>query len=125
MAQLNTTERNDLIETLLWVFRQWDLDNAAQIRLLGLPDKTPGRVLQQYRQGKPLPDETLFLQHAELILAIYRAVSSFFPGNTTMANYWVTTPSTPFAGRAPIELMLADGLAGMQYCLDHLNGEHW
>jgi len=125
MAQLNPTERNDLIETLLWVFRQWGLDSADQVRLLGLPDNTPTRAIQQFRQGKPLPDEALFLQHAELILAIYRAVSSFFPGNPTMANYWVTTPCTPFNGHAPIEIMLADGLAGMQYCLDHLNGEHW
>jgi len=125
VAQFNPTERNDLIETLLWVFRQWGLDSSEQIRLLGLPDNTPGRALQQYRQGKPFPDEARFLQHAEMILAIYRAIGSFFPGNPTMANYWVTTPSTPFQGRAPIELMLMDGLSGMQYCLDHLNGDHW
>lgn len=125
MAQLNPTEREDLIQTLLWLFQQWELDSAAQVRLLGLPDNTPGRALHQYRQGKPFPDEALFLQHAELILAIYRAVSSFFPGNPTMANYWVTTPSSALGGQAPIDIMLADGLAGMQYCLDHLNGEHW
>ena len=125
MTQINPTERSELIETLVWVMRGWDLDSEEQIRLLGLPVGTPGRALQQYRQGKALPDETLFLQHAELILAIYRAVSSFFPGNPTMANYWVTTPSTPFGDRTPLELMLTDGLAGMQYCLDHLNGEHW
>jgi hypothetical protein len=124
-TQPDQAERNDLIKTLLWVFQQWGLDNAEMLRLLGLPDNTPSRALLQYQQGKPLPDEALFLQHAELILAIYRAVSSFFPGNPTMANYWVTTPSNPFGGRTPLELMLTDGLAGMHYCLDHLNGEHW
>ena len=125
MTELETTERNDLIQTLLWVMQQWGLESDQKVRLLGLPENTPSRALQQYCQGKALPDEALFLQHAELILAIYRAVGSFFPGNPTMANYWVTTPSSPFGGRAPIEIMLADGLAGMQYCLDHLNGEHW
>lgn len=125
MTEINPTERNDLIDTLISVMRGWGLDGSEQIRLLGLPDGTPARTLQQYRQGKPMPDETKFLQHAELILAIYRAVSSFFPGNPTMANYWVTTPSTPFAGRTPLEIMLTDGLSGMRYCLDHLNGDHW
>lgn len=125
MAQLDPTDRKDLIETLLWIMQQWGLESSEQVRLLGLPESTPGRALLQYRQGKPIPDEALFVQHAELILSIYRAVASFFPGNPTMANYWVSTPSTLLGGRAPIEIMLADGLAGMQYCLDHLNGEHW
>ncbi|MEJ2397175.1 MAG: DUF2384 domain-containing protein [Gammaproteobacteria bacterium] len=125
MTEINPAERNDLIDTLIWVMRGWGLDNKEQVRLLGFPDGTPARSLQQYRQGKAMPNETVFLQHAELILAIYRAISSFFPGNSTMANYWVTTPSAPFGGRAPLEIMLADGLEGMRYCLDHLNGEHW
>lgn len=125
MTQINPSDRNDLIETLVWVMRGWGLSSEDQVCLLGLPAGTPARALQQYRQGKTLPDEALFLQHAELILAIYRAVSSFFPGNPTMANYWVTTPSTPFNGRTPLDIMLADGLDGMKYCLDHLNGEHW
>jgi hypothetical protein len=125
MTDLETTERNDLIQTLLWVMQQWALESDEKVRLLGLPENTPSRTLQQYQQGKALPDEALFLQHAELILAIYRAIGSFFPGNPIMANYWVTTPSSSFGGRAPIEIMLADGLAGMQYCLDRLNGEHW
>lgn len=125
MTQVNPSERSDLIETLLEVMRGWGLNSDEQIRLLGLPEGTRVRVLQQYRQGKAMPEESRFLQHAEMILAIHRAVSSFFPGNPTMANYWVTTPSTPFAGRTPLELMLKDGLSGMRYCLDHLNGEHW
>jgi len=125
MTELSPDERNDLVDTVLWVFREWGLENDEKVHLLGLPDKTPTRALQQYRQGKPFPDEAVFLQHAELILAIYRAVRTFFPGNPAMANYWVTTPSNPFGGRAPIEIMLADGVAGMKYCLDHLNGEHW
>ena len=125
MTDINPSERSDLIDTLLWVMRGWGLDGKQQIRLLGLPDRIPARSLQQYAQGKAIPDETAFLQHAELILAIYRAVSSFFPGNTTMANYWVTTPSSPFGGSTPLDIMLTDGLDGMRYCLDHLNGEHW
>lgn len=125
MAALNPAERDEMLQTLLWVLDQWGLEGDEKVRLLGLPDNTPSRVLQQFRQGKALPDETLFLQHAELILAIYRAISSFFPGNPTMANYWVTTRSSSLGGRAPLEIMLSEGLAGMQYCLDHLNGELW
>lgn len=125
MTQINPAERNDLIDTLMGVMRSWGLESSEQVRLLGLPAGTPARALHQYRQGKAMPDETAFLQHAELILAIQRAVSSYFPGNPTMANYWVTTPSTPFGGRTPLDIMLSDGLAGMRYCLDHLNGEHW
>lgn len=125
MTQLNPAERDELLQSLLGVMQQWGLEGDEKVRLLGLPDNTPSRVLQQYRQGKAFPDETALLERAKLILAIYRAVATFFPGNPAMANYWVTTPSTPFGGRTPLELMLTDGLAGMQYCLDHLNGEHW
>jgi hypothetical protein len=125
MTELDPTERDEMFQTLLWVLQQWGLEGPEKVRLLGLPDNTPSRALQQFRQGKAFPDEAALLQRAELLLAIYRAVASFFPGNPTMANYWVTTPSSPFGGRTPLELMLSDGIAGMQYCLDHLNGEHW
>lgn len=125
MSELPTDERNDLIDTLIWVLRGWGVDAKDQIQLLGLPAGTPSRSLQQFRQGKPMPDEALFLQHAEMILAIYRAVGSLFPGNSTMANYWVTTPSHSLGDHSPLEIMLRDGLTGMHYCLDHLNGELW
>lgn len=125
MPELPSAERNDLIDTLLWVLRGWGLEADEQVQLLGLPAGTRARSLQQFRQGKPIPDESRFLQHAEMILAIYRAVSSLFPGNVTMANYWVTTPSTSLGGHRPLDIMLRDGLEGMHYCLNHLNGEVW
>jgi uncharacterized protein (DUF2384 family) len=125
MTDTNPAERDDLIQTLLWVMQQWGLESDERVRLLGLPENTPSRALTQYRQGKAIPNEDEFMRHAEMILAIYRAVATFFPGNPQMAHYWVTTPSTPFGGRMPLEIMLTEGLAGMQYCLDHLNGEHW
>lgn len=125
MPETPTPELDDLIDTLVWVMRGWGLDAKEQVQLLGLPAGTSARSLQQFRQGKPIPDEAGFLQHAELILAIYRAVGTFFPGNTTMANYWVTTPSNSLAGHSPLDIMLRDGLDGMRYCLKHLNGELW
>ena len=52
MTDLETTERNDLIQTLLWVMQQWALESDEKVRLLGLPENTPSRTLQQYQQGK-------------------------------------------------------------------------
>lgn len=122
---LTTNERNDLIDTLMCILCCWAIDAKQQLKLLDLPAGTPARSLQQYRQGKPMPDEPRFLKHAEMILAIYRVAGSLFSSNSTMANYWITTPSTSLSGQSPLEIMLTDGLDGMHYCLNHLNGEHW
>ncbi len=110
---------------VLDVFQHWGVPKEAQPVLLGLPEKTAPRTLLKYQQGTPFPNEADFIAHAEIILKIYRAVQTLFPGNANMANYWMSTDSYQFNNHCPLEVMYQKGLAGMQEVLDHINGDSW
>ena len=120
--ELEETERRELVQTVFLVLGRWDIQPDDQAILLGLPPGTRARALAKYRMGNALPDESGFLQRAHYLLSIHNAVGTFFPGNPTAANYWVTTRSPAFGGQAPLDIMRADGVDGMRRVLDHLNG---
>jgi hypothetical protein len=122
---LSPQDRHDLIEMVLNVFRHWQVPSTAHAVLLGLPQDTSARALLKIQQGSALPNEADLVIRAQLILKIYRGALTLFPGNPTMANYWVTTDSYQFNNRSPLEVMHDEGLAGMQSILDHINGDVW
>ena len=122
---LSLQDRHDLIEMVLNVFRHWGVPSPAHPVLLGLPQNTSARALLKIQQGSPIPNETELVARAELILKIYRGVQTLFPGNASMANYWVSTDSYQFNHRSPLEVMYDEGIEGMRAVLNHINGDVW
>ena len=82
--------------------------------LLGLPAHTRRRGLRRYTQGVALPEDRDSLERLSYLLAIERSVRTAFPHSPSMAHLWITTPSHHFAGRTPLEVMLSDGVGGME-----------
>ena len=115
-------QQKDITKTLLSLFNSWDLDAKDQIALLGLPAETKPRTLNQYRAGMAIPEGEQFLPRAHYLLAISNAVDSIFPHNSAAANFWVTTPSEYFGNKTPLDIMLLNGVEGMRYLLNLLNG---
>lgn len=118
------SEQQDLVELAAVVIRvldDWGVAPEDQPVLLGLPAGTRGRAMERYRRGMtPLPGDRETLQRISYLLTIERAVQTAFPHNAAMARYWVTTPQALFAGRSPLEIMLAEGVEGIEQVVRHL-----
>ena len=114
-------ERKDLIHTIFTILTNWKLDNDIQVVLVGLAPETKSRELTKIKNGKPFPDENDFMQRALEIISISKALQLAFPGNQTLADLWITTPSYQFNDCAPVETMI-EGLEGLKEIHRHLRG---
>ncbi len=114
-------ERKDLIHSVFQILNDWKIDLELQVILVGLSADTKTRELTKIKNGKAFPDEDEFMRRAFEILSISKGLKLAFPGNSTLANLWVTTPSYNFNDCAPVEVMLAS-FDGLQEINRHLNG---
>jgi len=114
-------ERKDLIHSIFKILSDWKLDTDIQVVLIGLSTNTKARELTKIKNGKPFPDEQDFMQRALEIISISKALRLVFPGNQTMADLWITTPSYAFDDRSPVEVMIT-GLDGLKEINRHLHG---
>lgn len=114
--------RAELARLVMQILDEWEVEPEDQPKLLGLPDKTRVRALNRYRQGDPLPEDATTEQRLSCLLSIHKALLTVLPHNTAMVRYWVTSPNPRFANRTPLDVMLADGLAGMKQVVEVLTG---
>jgi len=115
-------ERKDLIQSIFKILNNWKVDPDLQVLLVGLSADTKSRELTKIKNGKAFPDDNDFMLRALEILSISKALQLAFPGNSTLADLWVTTSTYTFGDRAPVEVML-DGLEGLKEVKQHLRGE--
>lgn len=119
---MSREQRAALTHAVLTALSRWRLDRQEQLALLGLPVDSRPRLLKRFQEGEPLPAEPAVVERAQCLLQIAQALQSLFPHNPLLADLWVTTPSPQFANRTPAELMLEQGLPGMQSLLAQLDG---
>jgi hypothetical protein len=119
---LDEARRAELARLVMGVLDAWGLDREQQIRLLGFPEDTKARALNRFRSGTAFPDEAEILERASCLLVIDRAAHSMYPHSPVAANYWVSTANPYFHDQSPLDVMLASGLAGMRWVLEHLEG---
>ncbi len=120
--EIDERHRVELARTVLQILNDWGVRPEQQVTLLGLPTDTRPRSLNRFRSGTPLPNDHACLLRARHILSIQNAVESMYPHNTTVGNYWVSTPNAFFSNKTPIEIMLSHELEGMERLVHHLNG---
>ena len=101
----------------------WDVPAAQQPALLGLDPVADRRALNGCRFGAALPDTGEVYVRARLLLEIGVAVSQMFPHSSIAADLWATTPRIRFGGMTPLQIMLEDGIAGMELVIDSLTGQ--
>jgi len=82
---------------------------AAWVARLGLPDEMVERLLNGEGQAASL-------------LGIHRALRCIFADSDRAAR-WIAAPNEAFDGACALDLMLADGLAGMRRVEAYLNAE--
>jgi len=94
--------RKAIAEVIVELFGRWRQSPEQQASLLGLEDISP------YYAGEPLPDETPVLERAGQLLAIERALRTYFPDNPALRDEWVILPNPLLGGVSPLEVLRDD-----------------
>ncbi len=123
---LNEEERIELGRILVNLLEDWKLRPEDQLRLLGLEEMAKPRHLAQFQSGKPLPETPDLAERARRLLGIQHALQQNNPANPGHAFLWLHNRNKYFPDRAPIEVMLDDGVDGLQYVWTRLDcTQHW
>jgi hypothetical protein len=118
---LNPEERAALARGIMSILDKWGLSASDQVRLLNLPDKTPTRMLRRYRDDTPLPDTREVNERVEHIIGIADALRTSYPHNPSMGLVWMKQKNKRFQRRAPVSVMVEDGLEGIVTIRSHLD----
>jgi hypothetical protein len=118
LSELEDPEsRKALRETVLALFDRWNLGERDRAVLLGLsekPDGTADEVLLTDRQS---------MERIGQLLAIGRALDAKFRDQPELCDRWIATYPVKLRGVRPLDVMLTDGLTGMEKVRSLLQGE--
>ncbi len=117
---LSARERIDLSRAALEILGTWEVAPAIQPLLLGLPGGTGTRELNRYRLSGALPEHADVYQRVALLMEIDNALHKLFPHSPASGGLWITTPGPRLGGVTPLDIMLEQGLEGIQLVLDLL-----
>lgn len=112
-------ERAALALMLTKLLEHWRLPIKVQCALLGLDVRSKGRIYR-YRRGRPISDHRDQLDRAALLLSIHKLLRTLFPQNQDLAYLWMSTTNRAFNGHAPVAIVQAYGIVGLQLVLRHL-----
>lgn len=114
---LKITEENllELTPAVIDTLDKWEVSASDAIQLLGLAENTPHRDLQKMRRGtKTLPFDDEVVERIEHIFGITEALRTSFPFSADIRKFWLRQPHRRFKRQAPLTVMLAQGLAGIE-----------
>lgn len=121
--EITHDDRVMMAKLVMNLFDDWELAPQQRVLLLGLPEDTRGRSLTRYRQGDALPEEKDTLQRTYQLMEIHHALATTFPMNDAMAKYWVTTENVLLNDQTPLDVMLQDGLEGINRIRSFLDAD--
>ena len=105
--------RRDLARVVAALFAKWELPGDTQLALLGLSPESR-KLLAQYRRGeRALPNTRDTLDRAGYLLGIHKGLRLLFPEDPALRYGWVRRRNGLLGNRAPLDVMLADGLVGL------------
>lgn len=115
--------RQRLARRVTRVLDLWDIDEADQLELLGIPAKKQS-LLVAYRQGQALDTERDQLGRVGHILAIHQGLKSLGPNDRSRRFYWVKETNSKLGGLRPLDLMLEgyEGLLTVREYVDFVKG---
>ena len=107
------TARRDLARVVSALFDRWQLNAEDQLQLLGMSPESR-KVLPQYRRGeRALPGNRDSLDRVGYLLGIHKALRLLFPENPEHRYSWVHRRNAALEGRAPLEVMVGEGMLGL------------
>ena len=121
MSDMNTEDQLALTRAVMGILDTWDLSAEAQMLLLNLPSGTPTRALRKYREHTAFPDDLAVMQRLEQIIGIADALRTSYPHNPAMGTIWLQKRNNRFDDRAPLAVMVDDGMEGLLAVRIHLD----
>ena len=121
----NKRHRQSLAQLVTQLFERWELSNAQQLELLGIPSGSAS-TLARYRRGEPLAATRDLIERVGHLLAIHKSLRLYFPENRSVAYRWMTTRNADFDNHTPMEMVQQYGFAGLlmvRSYLDRIRGE--
>jgi len=113
--------RLELSRTVLELLEDWGADARQVISLLGLPPETKPRALKRYREHTPLPDSNETNERIEHLIGIADALRTSYPLNRAAGSLWMHRANPWFENRAPLEMMVEEGLSGVLAARAHVD----
>jgi uncharacterized protein (DUF2384 family) len=93
---------------------EWKLTPEQMLEVLGLPEKTRTRHLQQYRGGdKAFPQTEDVMMRIDHISGIADALRTTFPFNQQMRYLWLRKPHRRFRQKRPLDVIFNEGIHGL------------
>ena len=121
MSDMKKEDQLALTQAVMAILDSWGLPAEAQMMLLNLPKGTPSRVLRKYREHTPFPDDLAVMQRLEQIVGIADALRTSYPHNPAMGTMWLQQRNNRFQDRAPLAVMVDDGMEGLLAVRMHLD----
>lgn len=121
MIEFSHDEQVSLTRLVLNLLESWGVSNADSIVLLALPAGTKPRALQRYQQDTPLPFDEKVYERVEHMVGISDALHLANPRSEQAGALWLKRPNRRFNGRAPLAVMIDDGLLGITLVRKHLD----
>ena len=118
---MNKDDQLALTQAVMAILDGWGLSAEAQMLLLNLPKGTPARALRKYREHTPFPDDQNVMQRLEQIVGIADALRTSYPHNPAMGTMWLQQRNNRFKDRAPLSVMVEEGLEGLLAVRMHLD----
>ena len=117
------TERKDLtgpaLRTFFRIVEAWGLNEAEQMRLLGLDSRS---TLQAWKRGDVAAINRDALERISYVFGIYQGLQILVPAT---ADAWVRKPNTaaPFGGRPAIERMTSGNVADLYVVRQYIDAQ--
>lgn len=118
---LSEEDRLSLARLTMNILQDWGLSASEQIALLAMPEDVRPRSMQRYFRDTPLPDTPAVNERISHVLGIADALRTSFPLNEQMGSFWLNRANKRFSNRAPLAVMLEDGLPGVLCIRMHLD----
>jgi len=103
-----------ITQAIIAYLDEWKLKPEQICEILGLPEKTRSRHIQQYRGGnKAFPQTEDVLIRIDHINGIADALRTTFPFSQQMRYLWLYKPHRRFRKKRPIEIIFNEGVHGL------------
>jgi len=120
----NATQNDHNIEStqaVMHALDDWKLGGEQILSVMALPDNIKVRHLSLYRNSQAFPETEEVTERLRHVLGIIDALSTSYPTNPRMSLFWMTRNSKKFQNRAPIQVIIEDGLEGLITIRKHLD----